>query len=182
MILSHSWIFLEPLVRSPTRPPTRLSAIIDPNAFFIPKADEEPEPSFTPSERLRAVLTPVDPNIPPTVQKLNSPVEADYDQILMATHSVRRVGKGYESNIVTSNVVSPEPFKRNPNLFHSTRRGVVVPPETPRKVASVNELGALSASHARPNRRDEGNTFSFMRRALKVITGGTVSRRLSRVM
>ncbi|GJJ13306.1 hypothetical protein Clacol_007558 [Clathrus columnatus] len=169
--------------RSSARTPTRLSAIIDPNAFFIPKADEEPEPTFTPSERLRAVLTPVDPNIPPTVQRLNSPVEADYDQILMASHSVKRVGKGYESNIVTSNVVEPMSTKRNPNLFHSTRREVIAPPETPRKAASVDELGALNASQAAQiNRRDEGNTFSFMRRALKVITGGTVSRRLSKVM
>lgn len=172
-------------MRSPTRSPTRLSAIIDPNAFFNPKVDEEPEPSFTPSERLRVVLTPVDPNIPPTVQKLNSPspVEADYDQILMASHSVRRVGKGYQSNIVTSNVISSEGIKRNPNLFHSARRNVVAPPETPRKAASVDELGALNSSQAaRTSRRDEGNTVSFMRRALKVITGGTVSRRLSKVI
>ncbi|KAF8527492.1 hypothetical protein BU17DRAFT_39874, partial [Hysterangium stoloniferum] len=108
-----------------------------------------------------------------------------YDEILMSSSGVKRLGKGYESHATTSHIVEhpASAFKRNPKLFHSVRRGIAPPPETPRKAVSVDELGALSAAQESAARKDDGNnTIKLMRRAFKAITGGTVSRRLSKAV
>jgi hypothetical protein len=163
---------------------------LDPNVFFAPKPSEDDlrpsvkEESYTPTERSCTLLNAPDserlspsPGPDPTVDT--------YDQLLMASSGVKRLGKGYQSNIVTSNIVQAVPasaFKRNPKIFLSARRGMLPPPETPRKSVSVDELGALSSTQkAAGTRREDGNnTIKLMRRAFKAITGGgSVSRRLS---
>ncbi|KAF8507826.1 hypothetical protein BU17DRAFT_57119, partial [Hysterangium stoloniferum] len=62
-------------------------------------------------------------------------------------------------------------------------RGIAPPPETPRKVVSVDELGALSAAQESATCKDDGNhTIKLMRRAFKAITGRTISHRLSKAV
>ncbi|KAF8582851.1 hypothetical protein K439DRAFT_1412806 [Ramaria rubella] len=169
---------------APLRSPKRLSAVLDPNVFF----DEcsAPEGSYEPTEQRNTLITSPDserltPSLGPDRE-----VESSYDRLLMASSGVKRLGKGYQSNIVTSNIVDVpvSAFKRNPKLFHSARRGILPPQETPRKSVSVDELGALSATQASAtseSRREDGsNTLKLMRRAFKAITGGSVSRRLSK--
>ncbi|KAF8530435.1 hypothetical protein BU17DRAFT_79208 [Hysterangium stoloniferum] len=123
---------------------------IGPNAFFVPPIPVEHEPSaqetpFAATECLHGLSTPIRSN------EL-SPITANYDEILMSSSGVKRLGKA-------------------------------PPPETPRKAVSVDELGALSAAQESTARKDDGNhTIKLMRRAFKAITGGTVSRRLSKAV
>jgi len=156
----------DPPLKSP-----RLSAVIDPNAFFEPpKLTMDEEPVAGPSRSSGRYLHGIDS-------------ATEYERILLASSGVKRNGKGYESNISTSNIVEQpaSAFKRNPKAFNSARRGMAPPPETPRKAVSVDELGALSAAQASLARKEDGNnTIKLMRRAFKALTGGTVSRRLSR--
>lgn len=163
------------------RSPTRLSAVLDPNAFFAPKPsadDLKPitvEESYIPTERSCSLLKkPADSRL--SLSPGPDPSVDTYDQFLMASSGVKRLGKGYQSNIVTSNIVQGTPasaFKRNPKMFLSARRGVLPPLETPRKSVSVDELGALSSTQ-KPvgTRKDGNNTIKLMRRAFKAITGG----------
>ena len=157
-------------IEQPLKSP-RLSAVIDPNAFFEPKPIGHDDSMAGPSNGSLRYTQGIDS-------------AAEYERILLANATVRRNGKGYESNATTSNVVDPpaSAFKRHPKFFNSARRGMAPPPETPRKAVSVDELGALSAAQANLIRKEDGNnTIKLMRRAFKVITGGgSVSRRLSR--
>jgi hypothetical protein len=180
----------------PPRSPTRLSAVLDPNAFFAPKRPEDDMEPSTAEGSYSGLTSPDCERISPVSQAgsgRDPAVESAYDRLVMASAGVRRVGRGYQSHIATSGIAdAPAPastLKRNPNRnsnpFLSARRGAGPPPEAPRKSISVDELGALSSASVQTStasRREDGsNTIKLMRRALKALTGGgSVSRRLSR--
>lgn len=119
-------------------------------------------------------------------------IEGVYDRFLMSTSGVKRNGRGYQSdnagpvfNIAGSGTLTGHSRIPRPRAFHSTRRmPAPVSSDDQRKTLSVDELGLMTDSPGpdTPVTKDDGNTtITLVRRAFKVITGKTVSRRVSRI-
>ncbi|KAK0244073.1 hypothetical protein EDD85DRAFT_918204 [Armillaria nabsnona] len=119
-------------------------------------------------------------------------LEGVYDRFLMATSSVKRLGKGYQSDnpVPVHNTVQGITRSKSSRPFASIRRTPMPPPvssDDMRRAASVDELGFMSyattpATPSTPALKDESrNTVTKMRRAIKAfVPGKSVSRRLTR--
>jgi hypothetical protein len=144
----------------------QLSAVLDPDIFFAPKPSEDDlrpsvkEESYTPTARSCTLL-----NTPDSEHLSPSPgpdlTVGTYNQLLVALSGVKHLRKGYQSNIVTLNIVQAVPapaFKHNPKIFLLARRGMLPSLKTPWKSMSVDELGALSSTQkAAGTCREDGN-------------------------
>ncbi|KAK0504145.1 hypothetical protein EDD18DRAFT_1099375 [Armillaria luteobubalina] len=119
-------------------------------------------------------------------------LEGVYDRFLMATSSVKRLGKGYQSDnpVPAHNTVQGITRPKSSRPFSSIRRTPMPPPvssDDVKRAASVDELGFMSyattpATPSTPALKDESrNTVTKMRRAIKAfVPGKSVSRRLAR--
>jgi len=114
-------------------------------------------------------------------------MESMYDQFLMATTVVKRVGKGYQSGCPPSARNSTQPDAVQPRRKH-----VMPPPVSSADLLSrptmvVDELGTMTYTQygtGTPIVKDESNaTVAMVRRAIKaIVPGKTASKRLSRVV
>ncbi|KAF9255643.1 hypothetical protein L218DRAFT_314111 [Marasmius fiardii PR-910] len=132
--------------------------------------------------------SPLDHSIPdsPTQRKL----EGVYDRFLMATSGVKRVGKGYQSDVrapVHNTMKSPENVPARHRAFYSTRRQMPPPVSSDQMHIVVDELGVMTSTPVtggeREVFRDQSNTtVAIVRRAFKaIVPGKTLNRRLSRL-
>src|ERR1700722_4840801 len=105
-------------------------------------------------------------------------IEGVYDQYLLATPGVRRVGKGYQSDkastVLRGAVPSTSSFSRIPRILHTTRRANPSPVvrDGRKRALSIDELGAISCSTVNDESARKGvasYTASLVRRALKSI-------------
>ncbi|KAL0578154.1 hypothetical protein V5O48_003820 [Marasmius crinis-equi] len=122
----------------------------------------------------------------PTQRKL----EGVYDRFLMATSGVKRVGKGYQSDIngpVHNTTKSPENVPPRHRAFYSTRRQMPPPVSSEQMHIMVDELGVMSSTPV-PGadhgvlKDQSNNTVAIVRRAFKaMVPGKTLNRRLSRL-
>jgi len=137
-----------------------------------------------PSRNSSALERPVPDT--PTQRKL----EGVYDRFLMATSGVKRVGKGYQSDVngpVHNSVKSPQNVPARHRAFYSTRRQMPPPVSSDQMHLVVDELGVMSSTPA-PGaehgvlRDQNNNTVAIVRRAFKaMVPGKTLNRRLSRL-
>ncbi|KAJ8080316.1 hypothetical protein AAF712_015316 [Marasmius tenuissimus] len=138
-----------------------------------------------PSRNSSALERPVPDT--PTQRKL----EGVYDRFLMATSGVKRVGKGYQSDIngpVHNTVKSPQNAPARHRAFYSTRRQMPPPVSSDDQMhIVVDELGVMSSTPA-PGadygvlKDQSNNTVAIVRRAFKaMVPGKTLNRRLSRL-
>ena len=199
---------------APTTSP-RLSAVIDGSVFIAPPHPTDSEDSTAilnttlprsrslDIEELTASPVHIDPYpgrksdvSPPVVQspKSRKNHERVYDRLLMATSGVKRVGRGYQSNIagpvknlLDARVTTPsQSYNHNHRVFNSARRAM--PPPVPsddfKSSTAVNDFGLVACRaeiDTPPHKDDINNTVAFVRRAFKtMVTGKTMTRSLSR--
>jgi serine/threonine-protein kinase GIN4 len=122
-------------------------------------------------------------------------IESVYDRFLMATTSVRRVGKGYQSETIGAGPISSAPSNTysSSRAFYSTKRPMPPPvssddlmerKQTPK---FVDEMGIMSGEQGTGNSyipvKGEGrHTVAIVRRAFKAIVHPkTVNRRVTAV-
>lgn len=117
-------------------------------------------------------------------------LEGAYDQFLMATKEVKRVGKGYQSWRVKpiSTSGSSSPSKCPPGrFFHPTRRPMPPPVSSKDRfmASSAEELGVMLSRSAKVDypdlREDRAGAAKVVSRALKaLVTGKTAAKKASR--
>lgn len=149
-------------------------------------------------DELTASPLVVEPYPPRPTTGLASPIpdtpsrhrlEGVYDRFLMATSGVKRVGKGYQSDIhgpiqSYSQSNTTHSGHNNHRAFYTARRAMPPPVSSDDQRMSVDELGMMTYSGTgSPNmlKDDTNNPVTLVRRALKAIGGKSVSRRLSRM-
>jgi serine/threonine-protein kinase GIN4 len=128
-----------------------------------------------------------------TPPAMDSPTRRDlegvYDQLLMASSGVKRVGKGYQSSHVkpiSTNL--PPPSSKSPGrFFHSTRRPMPPPVSSEDKFMTwtPGELGVMSSDLANVDGpglcEDHAGAAKAVSRALKaLVTGKAVVKKASR--
>ncbi|KAJ3572947.1 hypothetical protein NP233_g2751 [Leucocoprinus birnbaumii] len=123
-------------------------------------------------------------------------MEGVYDRFLMATSSVKRVGKGYQSDFIpppsAASNKSGALSRRHSRLFFGGSKTPMLPPISSEDVAqrrgvSVDEMGVISYG---PVSTDPDNSMStgamsvsFMRKAIKAMVPSTKStKRLSKMV
>lgn len=191
--------------RSAPSPPLDRNMFIDTAALSMKSLDSEqvttPSPISRSFDELTSSPLHVKPYPPrqPSTQNIAIPdspsqrrLEGVYDRFLMATSSVKRLGKGYQSDnpVPAHNTVQGITRPKSSRPFSSIRRTPMPPPvssDDVKRAASVDELGFMSyattpATPSTPALKDESrNTVTKMRRAIKAfVPGKSVSRRLAR--
>ncbi|KAK0188110.1 hypothetical protein F5146DRAFT_1062051 [Armillaria mellea] len=183
--------------RSAPSPPLDRNMFIDTTALSMKSLDSEQVTTPSPISRSFDELT--SSPLHPSTQNIAVPdspsqrrLEGVYDRFLMATSSVKRLGKGYQSDnpVPVRNTVQDITRSKSSRPFASIRRTPMPPPvssDDMRRAASVDELGFMSyattpATPSTPVLKDESrNTVTKMRRAIKAfVPGKSVSRRLTR--
>jgi serine/threonine-protein kinase GIN4 len=116
-------------------------------------------------------------------------LEGVYDRLLMATSSVKRVGKGYQScHVKPISINVPSPSSKSPGrFFHSTRRPMPPPVSSEDKfmTSSADEFGVMLSDNANVDgaglREDRASTAKAVSRALKaIVIGRTGVKKASR--
>jgi serine/threonine-protein kinase GIN4 len=128
-----------------------------------------------------------------TPPAMDSPTRRDlegvYDQLLLATSGVKRVGKGYQSCHVKpiSTNMSLSSSKSPGRFFHSTRRPMPPPVSSEDKFMTwtPDELGVMSSDHVDVDgpglSEDHAGAAKAVSRALKaLVTGKAVVKKASR--
>ncbi|KAG7088184.1 hypothetical protein E1B28_012202 [Marasmius oreades] len=185
----------------------RLSTAVDRSIFILPPVKSRDDvdhlntpPPFSKSfDELTSSPLIVEPYPPRESYTPDRPVpdspaqrklEGVYDRFLMATSGVKRVGKGYQSDIrgpVHSTVQPPENVPARHRVFYSTRRQMPPPVSSDQMHIVVDELGVMSSTPVTGAEHeifgDQSNTtVAIVRRAFKaMVPGKTLNRRLSRL-
>lgn len=134
-------------------------------------------------------------------------IEGVYDRFLMASTGVKRVGKGYQSEVsgpLQTKAISNIPYdkenqydakpvrKRTSRMFYTARKPMPAPVSSddflhPPVLDDADELGFVarkvsnSTSYNAPSRDENSNAVGSIRRAFKaMVNPRTVSRRVSR--
>lgn len=112
--------------------------------------------------------------------------EVVYDRFLMASSGVRRVGKGYQNESVTTTFNAATNSKRRSSKFFPSIRKAMPPAISSDDMHfnGVDESGVLtwSPSGLDAHPKEGTNTVRLMKDALKaIVTGKPISRRQSKV-
>ncbi|THH04511.1 hypothetical protein EW145_g5470 [Phellinidium pouzarii] len=122
---------------------------------------------------------------------LNSPnrrhIEGVYDRLLMAATGVKRVGRGYQSDVSVpaQQCVPVSMQKKNSKLFGRSVRAVHPPVsyDNPGKSGDAEEFGLMSVSYSTSFRDDANKSVNAVRKAFKaIVTGKSVARRQSKAV
>ncbi|KAI5123455.1 hypothetical protein M0805_008826 [Coniferiporia weirii] len=115
-------------------------------------------------------------------------IEGVYDRFLMAATGVKRVGRGYQSDMSAPAQQNPPTSvqKKNSKLFGRSARAVtpLIPGDDLGKSGTSDDFGFMSVSYsASASFRDDANkSVSAVRKAFKaIVTGKSVARRQSKV-
>jgi serine/threonine-protein kinase GIN4 len=189
-------------------PVPRLSTLVDPSLFISdasgsksrasfmerPRVDDlmasplhvEPYPARPASKSSLAVDTPAKKHLEGVYDRYVKPTSLPLSMsnlimysFLMSTTGVKRVGRGYQSDVALPVMQAPQPqvLKRNSHFFLSARRPMPPPVSSDdlHRVVSFEEWGtkpAALAAAAGSSKSEEssGSTVGIVRRALKAMT------------
>ncbi|KAH8108678.1 hypothetical protein DFH11DRAFT_1066492 [Phellopilus nigrolimitatus] len=177
------------------------SIFIAGNGTTLPHQEDSFIPNISPPEANRKSSTLGPSNSPPTTNILressSSPIltsphrrhiEGVYDRFLMAATGVKRVGRGYQSDMSAPAQMLPSlGAKKNSKIF-SGRRPIrsVVSKDDLNKSGGVDDFGKFmtaSYSSMSSHRDDANKSVRAVAKAFKaIVTGKTVARRQSKVL
>ena len=200
---SESYCIVQPLISNScsdiVAAKSSLSVVLDRDLFTPDPVPKDPDTSESSSDHVTA-NSPARDSLtdspflvhpyPSRNQAMTPPVidsptqrrlEGVYDRFLMATHGVKRVGRGYQSCHVkpVSINVSPSSSSKSPGrFFHPTRRPMP-PPVSSEDIfmtSSADELGVLLSSNGNIDgsglREDLTGTTKTVSRTLKALVTG----------
>lgn len=128
-----------------------------------------------------------DVNIPDTPSRHR--IEGVYDRFLMATSGVKRLGKGYQSDNISSipqsSTLGPAASHSKGRNFYSTKRPMPPPVSSAdqRRATSVDELGVMMyADLSGVKGQDANASVSLVRKAINLmVPKASASKRMSRM-